>query len=198
MAGKARNGRAAILDSATRLFTKVGYHGTSIRDIASDASLTVPSIYYHFASKQEILQQIMVGILEEVHAETIEALEKADDTATARLEALVRLWILFHIRRQSPATVGASEIRSLDEEGLTKIVDLRDRQERLFRTVVADGIESGEFETPHPLEAARAIINMGRSIVSWYRPNGRTGADELADQYAELALAMVRARPSQD
>lgn len=195
MAPKPRNGRASILDSAVRLFTEVGYHGTSIRDIAADASVTVPSIYYHFKSKQEILQQIMVGILEEVYAETVEAVESAGEHSADRLEALVRHWILFHVRRLGPATVGASEIRSLDEHGLTLIVELRDRQEALFRTVVSDGLEAGVFATPHPREAARAIINMGRAIVQWYRPEGPVGPEEMADQYAELALAMVRAQP---
>lgn len=194
MPPRSRNGRAAILASAARLFTEVGYHGTSIRDIAADASVTVPSIYYHFTSKQQILQQIMASALDEVYAETAAAVQTAGDDPVRQLVSLVRHWILFHIRRPEPAIVGASEIRSLDESGYAEVIELRDRQEALFHSVVDRGLEAGVFATPHPEEAARAIIAMGRSIVSWYQAGGQLQPDDLADRYAELTLAMVRSQ----
>ena len=56
-------GRDAILSSAMSLFTERGYFGTTMRDIAKGADMTVASIYHHFASKQIILQEMMVSIL---------------------------------------------------------------------------------------------------------------------------------------
>jgi AcrR family transcriptional regulator len=193
MAGKARGGRKVILDAAIVKFNDVGYHGASIRDIASEADVTVASIYYHFASKQEILQEIMVEILSDVITETRSSLLKAGADPKDQLDALVRCWILFHVRRQAEALIGASEIRSLDDVGRSRIVTLRDEQEAVFRSVVERGVESGAFNTPYPLEAARAIINMGRSVVGWYHPHGEIPPEEMAGEYAELALAMVRA-----
>ncbi|HEY1135099.1 MAG TPA: TetR family transcriptional regulator [Nocardioides sp.] len=187
-----RGGRAVIITAAVDLFGTVGYHGASTRDIAAAADVTVASIYYHFKSKQQILQAIMVDILSEVIEETRSAVLSAGSDSEEQLAALVRTWVLFHIRRQREALVGASEIRSLDEEGLTAVVALRDQQETLFRAVVDRGVAAGAFTTPHPREAARAIINMGRSVVGWYRPDGPTTPDAMAATYSDLALAMVR------
>ena len=192
MPTQTRGGKQVILDAAVSLFTKVGYHGASMRDIASDADVTVASIYYHFKSKQEILQEIMIGILTEVIAETRSSLLAAGTRPDQQLEALVKSWVLFHVRRENEALVGASEIRSLEPDGLQRIVALRDEQENIFRAVVDRGVEEGFFATPHPHEAARAIIAMGRSIVGWYHVGGPTSPDSLAEEYAELALAMVR------
>lgn len=196
MATQPRGGRKVVLDAAVTLFTRVGYHGASMRDIAGEADVTVASIYYHFKSKQEILQEIMVGILTEVIAETRASILAADNRPDRQLDALVRCWVLFHIRRQAEATIGASEIRSLDDEGLRRIVALRDEQENIFRSVVNRGVQERVFATPHPHEASRAIIAMGRSIVGWYHVGGPISPDALAAEYAELSLAMVRAAES--
>ena len=47
--------REKILDVALDLFTDQGFDGTSMREIAGRLGITKPSIYYHFASKEEIL-----------------------------------------------------------------------------------------------------------------------------------------------
>ncbi|HUC04557.1 MAG TPA: TetR/AcrR family transcriptional regulator [Acidimicrobiales bacterium] len=47
--------RAKLLRSALRLFSERGFHGAGTNDIAGAAGLSGPSIYRHFASKEEIL-----------------------------------------------------------------------------------------------------------------------------------------------
>jgi AcrR family transcriptional regulator len=50
--------RERILDVALDLFTDQGFDGTSMREIAERLRITKPSIYYHFASKEEILMAL--------------------------------------------------------------------------------------------------------------------------------------------
>jgi AcrR family transcriptional regulator len=186
-------GREGILDSAVENFQRLGYHGTSVRDIARDAGITPASIYHHFPSKQIILQEIMEKVLRDVISLTRAAVIGAGGTPASQLEALVRTWVLFHTSRRAEALIGASEIRSLDDIGNRLVVSLRDQQEQLFREVIDRGVTEGVFTTSYPREAARAIINMGYSIASWYRPGGQLTPDELADRYAALALGTVGA-----
>jgi AcrR family transcriptional regulator len=54
-AGAGVSTRERILDVALDLFTDQGFDGTSMRDIAGRLGITKPSIYYHFAAKEEIL-----------------------------------------------------------------------------------------------------------------------------------------------
>lgn len=189
------NGRQAILDSALRNMNERGYHGTSMRDIARDADITVASIYHHFKSKQEILQDIMTRALHDAIAMTRGALLRAGGLPDAQLQALVRAWVMFHTTRQLDALVGATELRSLNEAGRRLVVALRDEQEGLFRDVVERGVEEGAFEVEFPRDAVRGIINMGQSVCTWWRSDGPLRAEELADRYADLALAMVQHRP---
>lgn len=192
-----RAGKGVILDAAIVNFHQRGFHATSMRDIARDAEITVASIYHHFASKQEILQDIMVRTLSDVISETRTALLGCSPDPAEQLSALMKAWVLFHTLRQPEALVGASEIRSLDRQGRRMVVTLRDEQERMFKDVVRRGTESGAFATRYPMEASRAIINMGYSVASWYNATGDLDPVAMAEQYAELALSTVQATASQ-
>jgi len=61
--------------------------------------------------------------------------------------------------------------------------------------VVLRGVEVGDFGTAYPVEAARAILNMGTAVATWFRADGRLTPAELAEIYVRLALATVEHRP---
>jgi len=46
-----------VLDTAARLFSLHGYSGVGIRDIARESGVTVPSIFYHFTSKEDLYEE---------------------------------------------------------------------------------------------------------------------------------------------
>ena len=62
----AEDTRRRILDTATELFRERGYAGTSIRDITERLGMTKGAIYYHFASKDDLLYAMVAPLLEAV------------------------------------------------------------------------------------------------------------------------------------
>lgn len=55
--------RERILDVAAQLFTEQGYDGTSLREIADRMGFTKAALYYHFPSKEVILQALLEPFL---------------------------------------------------------------------------------------------------------------------------------------
>lgn len=51
--------RARILDAAEALFSRLGYHGVSLRDIAGEAGVQVALSHYHFGSKEELFAAVI-------------------------------------------------------------------------------------------------------------------------------------------
>lgn len=51
--------RETILKAARLLFLRQGYHATGMREIAHDSGISLGAVYNHFASKEEILQEIL-------------------------------------------------------------------------------------------------------------------------------------------
>ncbi len=77
--------RRIILDAAFDLFLHQGYHGTSIRQIAQKASLTIGAIYHHFRDKEAIFR----AVLSEKHPYR-ELLATLRTLPTENLESFIR------------------------------------------------------------------------------------------------------------
>lgn len=57
--GLASDTRTRILDTALSLFTEHGFVGTSLQQIADSAGLTKAALYYHFSSKDDLLEALV-------------------------------------------------------------------------------------------------------------------------------------------
>ena len=51
--------RAAVVDAAVRVFSRHGFAASSIRQIAEEAGLSIGSIYRHYASKEELFDDLL-------------------------------------------------------------------------------------------------------------------------------------------
>lgn len=139
-------GRERILDAAAQLFVERGYAETSLRDIAAATDMKAGSLYYHFASKDELF----VSVLDRGIALMIEAFdaaevgapdrgaEVADITDIGRLESHVRshLDVLHH---HYPYTaLHVSTFRTAPASVRDAIVPLRDAYEAKWTDLLRD------------------------------------------------------------
>jgi AcrR family transcriptional regulator len=72
--------RAAVLESACRLFGRKGFADTSLDEIASEAGVTIRPIYHYFGSKlelfgavNEVMEERIVASLQESEGDDLEA-----------------------------------------------------------------------------------------------------------------------------
>ena len=56
---KSEKSRVAILEAALDLFSRQGYRGTSIREIAQSAGVSTGNVYHHFPDKETIFQTVL-------------------------------------------------------------------------------------------------------------------------------------------
>jgi AcrR family transcriptional regulator len=73
--------RERILDIATELFIEHGYDGTSLRQIAEEVGVTKAALYYHFASKAELVAALLEPF-EQVQREWVDSVP--DDPTDAQ------------------------------------------------------------------------------------------------------------------
>lgn len=181
----------APLAAALDAFVEHGYHGTSVRDIAGRAGLSVPGLYHHYPSKQSLLQGLLELTMEDLLRRSEEALAEAGDSPVARFDAVVESLLRFHMYRREQAFVGSTELRSLEPEYHAVYIGHRIRQQRMVDEVVVAGVEQGLFSTSDPKGAARAVATMCVGVSTWYRVAGPMSADELIAQNLDFARAIV-------
>jgi acetoacetyl-CoA synthetase len=184
-------GLPRILNAALEAFAEKGYHGTTTRQLAERSGLSVPGIYHHYRSKQDILFDLMMVIIDELIDRSHQALDSAEDQPREQFDAMVESLLRFHMYRQRGAVVSTSELRSLEPENRAKYVARRDEQQRMLDRIITAGVDSGEFATPFPADASRAIASLCVGVASWYRPDGQYSVETLLEHYVTIAEAIV-------
>ncbi|GGI88915.1 TetR family transcriptional regulator [Saccharopolyspora subtropica] len=197
--GTAHNGTAiprgqggdALSVAAREIFAERGYHGTSIRDIAKRAGLSLSALYYWHSSKQELFAGLMEDSVTDYVRACDSALRDCGDDPVERLRAIVRATVDYRVRRRVESTIAAREIRNLEPEHAQRLAELRASATRLFQDIIDEGVRRGAFRCEHPAEARRAIQAACNAIPQWYDPEGDAGPAELAERYVAIALRIV-------
>jgi AcrR family transcriptional regulator len=179
--------REGILEAAALIFSEKGFHATSMQDIADAVNLQKASLYYHFSSKQEILLalldhalDILIDRLEIVLSQTLTPDEKLRQAMSSYLQTIAE--------NQNLSAVLLLELRALDPELKARHAIRRDKFERLWRNLIAEGKEKGIFSCADPSLAGRALLGVMNWTVTWYRKDGPRPASEIAGQFANLLL----------
>lgn len=193
-AARSRPNEPTILDAALQAFAEQGFNGASMRDIARGAGTSLSNLYNYFPSKADLLAELLHRANQEQLERTQEAVHAAQPSARARMREAVRAFVGFVVDHQLASLVAISEFRYLSGPQRDHVVAARDATQAIFETVVADGVDSGEFRTPYPGDAARNIVTMCSAISTWYHTAGRLSAQQLAEQHAHYALALLEAQ----
>lgn len=180
-----------ILSAAVQMIAARGYHGTSVRDIATFAGISPGSIYNHFGSKHELLVTILVRGGSALVEATELALLDAPSDPSARLDAIVSTHVGIHAQNPMESYIGNSELRSLDAVSLERAIANRDAQQRIFDRVIDDGVRRGVFTTQNPVEASRFVVTACTAVAMWFRPGGPAGEADVIARYQAVARDSV-------
>lgn len=179
------------LSAALAAFLELGYHGATMRDIAGRAGLSVPGIYHHYASKQQMLVAILDVTMADLRSRS-EAARAQGDGAVQRFALLVECLALFHTHRRELGFVGASEMRSLLPPDRERVAAARRAQQRMVDDEVEQACDEGLFAVTRPREAGRAVVTMCTALPQWFDGRGPDSPEQVAQQYVEFALDLMR------
>lgn len=83
-----------IFDSAIKIFSELGYRGATMDEIASNAGLAKGTLYYHFSSKEEIFNFIVVEGIQILTSQAVE-IQKLDIGPVDKLEKMSKIQLEF-------------------------------------------------------------------------------------------------------
>jgi AcrR family transcriptional regulator len=170
-----------ILATARDLFYEVGFHGTTVRDIAGRVGVTVPALYYHHANKEAILSALLDRSIGSVIGRCEQALSEAGEDPADQFRNIVECLALYMANHRKSAAMDA-EIRALSPTARKLYSVQRRRVEQMVSDTISRGVAAGEFEVTSP--------------TLWFIPGGgRLTASELAARYVDIAERTVGLRP---
>ncbi len=158
--------RAAILETAERLFYLKGYENTSVQDVLDDLKLSKGGFYHHFESKLSLLE----AICENRCVSAFEASEKA--VRDPKLNAVDKLNMLFGmsgILNQDSMDFIALMLRVAYHDGAVmlreqmKLVSMRLMQP-LVDEVIQEGLRENLFYVKFPESIGSLLLLLGHNM----------------------------------
>lgn len=157
--GKAARSKIAILESAEQHFAKFGYTATRLEDIADDAGLTRPALFYHFPDKQALYHATLANAFSSLVVHIENALSGPGSIAQ-RFELAMEVLIEEIVIRP---TLGRLILRYVTDIGERPEHSIYPESDSFIQTAWAlfqQGCENGELKPlhEHPFHAASAVI----------------------------------------
>jgi AcrR family transcriptional regulator len=180
-----RSVRERILAAAVQLFAQYGYHAATMRDIARISGIQAASIYYHYASKQALLVEIMDTHMRNLNA-NLQRIMQETSPIEQRLHEAIANHIRLHTTYKAEFFIIDTEIRALEEEQRGVILPLRDQYEMLLQSLLREGMEKGIFRKVDIKIASYALIAMCTEVATWFRPDGRLSVQQVIDIYTQM------------
>ena len=148
--------RARILEAAEEQFRRVGYHRTSVADIAAELGMSPANIYRFFPSRDAINESICGRVVNEV-ADIAFAIARTNAPAVKKLDQLMTA-----VHRHNKMTLVKQKhmhdlIVAAMQENWAIIKAHIGRMVTSFEALICEGIEAGDFDVEDAAEAARAV-----------------------------------------
>jgi AcrR family transcriptional regulator len=155
-----------LLDAALELFYESGYDNTSINDIINKVGVTKGAFYYHFKSKEEVLDTIALQQAEELVEVFVRVADEKDKNSLEKVNRIISVM---------------QEYRAETQEKRLKIFEVLDKssnlklKQKVFENymrlsmpsvskMIEQGIKEGVFTTAFPDELAEFYIQFSLSM----------------------------------
>lgn len=182
--------RQQLLDTSLATFARLGYHDSSMNDIADSAGVTKPVLYQHFGSKRDLFLEVLSQLSSDLRGGVRDAAERAAAIGPrAQVEAGFAAWFGWVDRnRDGFAVLFDGEVRR-DAE----FAEFTARVSRMMADTVAEYIVADGLDADRRRLLAYGIVGMAESTCRrWVEKEIDLDADDLARSVASLAWSGLR------
>ena len=183
-------GRIGILNAAAQLFRQNGYAAVSLRAIAQAAGIKAGSIYYHFASKDAVVTEILDAGIVSVHEKVQAAVEALPAGAPA--ETIIRAAIYAHLRALLEyGDYTSANVRIFGQVPMAvrdANLPVRKAYEKYLDDLLCELQTAGAIRPDVNISRLRLLlIGALNATLEWFDPE-QGGIEALADDYTDIFL----------
>jgi AcrR family transcriptional regulator len=181
-----RSRRDQIVATAATLFAERGYHGVSVTDLGAACGVSGPALYRHFASKDAVLAEMLVGTSERLLREGRRRVAGSGDVHGA-LAALVSWHVEFALEHPELIVVQVRDWASLPDDVRARVRTLQLR----YIDVWVDALRRARPELDRP--TARACCQAAFGLLNSTPHSARLSEQRMRELLERMALAALLA-----
>lgn len=186
--------RDELLELAATMFAERGLRATTVRDIADRAGILSGSLYHHFASKEEMVDEVLQDFLDWLFARYRHIID-TEPNPLERLKGLFMASFDAIEHRHAQVVIYQDEAkRLLPQPRFAYLEDLNRQQRQMWVDVLQQGIKEGHFRPDLDVDLVYRFIRDTTWVsVRWYQPGGPLTAEQVGRQYLSIVLGGIEA-----
>ncbi|CAJ1504547.1 TetR family transcriptional regulator KstR2 [[Mycobacterium] kokjensenii] len=186
--------RDELLNLAAAMIAERGLRATTVRDIADAAGILSGSLYHHFSSKEEMVDEVLRDFLDWLFARYQQIIDSESDPLE-RFKGLFLASFDAIEHRHAQVVIYQDEAKRLSAQERFSYVDERNRQQRkMWLDVLAQGVAAGCFRPDLDVDLVYRFIRDTTWVsVRWYKPGGPLTAEQVGNQYLAIVLGGIAA-----
>jgi AcrR family transcriptional regulator len=155
-----------ILDAATAVFARMGFHKARMDDIGEEARLSKGALYWYFRSKDAIIDALLKRFFEHDFSE-LRTLLHAEGPASERLLAYARQSATQIERTAWFSSLAFDILGLLGRQSFVKqyLVQYFTRYHQELGAIVQQGVDNGEFREIDPKSATIAMLGIYEGLL---------------------------------
>jgi AcrR family transcriptional regulator len=184
---KQREKRNSIIHAAAAVFKKYGFKKTSMADVAKASGKAKSSIYYYFASKEEIFKAVILSEARIYREIVLKAIATAE-TPHEKLKSYIMIRLQTDkILANFHKALNSTYLKQI--KFVNKLKNIYDREEfSIFRDILRSGVNADYFKIYDLQYAAVGIVTAMRGIESTLLHNPE---DPLMEEKVKNILNVV-------
>ncbi|MPY93625.1 MAG: TetR family transcriptional regulator [Acidimicrobiia bacterium] len=187
--------RQEILDVAAAVFARQGIANTTVRDIGEEAGILSGSLYHHFSSKDEIVEEIIRAALDpDIELDVALAHSEVEPPEAVR-QLLVRSLRFTHDHPDVAVIIANGRHELLAAERFdflhTRGAAIRASWVAVLERGKAQGVFRADLD---PDLTYKAVMGAVSAAPNWYRRSGAHDIDEIAEGFVTLFLRGITVR----
>ncbi|QEC46486.1 TetR/AcrR family transcriptional regulator [Baekduia soli] len=187
--------REVVREAALRVFSRQGYRGTSMQDLAREAGMGKASLYHYFNSKQEVLTELYEEVLRE-NVRSALRIADADRSPVQALTDVVVDRVAYTCENRRLLNVFFEEEAELPTRMRARLIRVRREYDDAILAIVERGIARGEIVlATTPRVFVNTVLGAANWVYKWYDPRGPMSPEELGRDMAGVLLGGVVPAP---
>jgi AcrR family transcriptional regulator len=184
--------RDELLELAAGMMAERGLRATTVRDIADAAGILSGSLYHHFSSKEEMVDEVLRNFLDWLFIRYQEIID-TEPNPLARLRGLFMSSFEAIEHRHAQVVIYQDEAKRLATQPRFAYLETRNREQRkMWVDVLNQGIEEGYFRPDIDVDLVYRFIRDTTWVsVRWYQPGGPLTAEQVGNQYLAVVLGGI-------
>jgi AcrR family transcriptional regulator len=181
------------VDQALRLMEEKGFAAVSVQHVADALEFSKANFYHHVESKEQLLYEIFVEILQ-FSLGRIEAIVGRDDSFPQKLRALIEFYVSLMTERRAVMLVWFKERAHLQGKHDEEVGRLERQLGVVLRRFYASGIKHGSFKPMDPELLRQAVFGMCFLLTKSPQPIDRAAIAAVTRQLQDFATGGILAR----